>query len=190
MSGMRVKELYEDDFVAWTERQAHELRALHTSRWNGPLDLEHLAEEIEDLGRSQRHACESLLEQIIIHLLKLRWSKAKAPRTHWANEIDLCRNELHRRLTPTIRQRLETDLDTHYQTAARLTTRALAREEPDTRPDIPSDCPWSLEDILSSDMPLSSQCVPGTVNPERRPPFRPTAHSCIRGDRFEKYTDA
>lgn len=60
-----------------------------------------------------------------------------------------------RRLTPKIRQRLEADLDVHYQTAARLTTRTLAREEPDTRPDIPTQCPWSLDDILSSDEPLT-----------------------------------
>ena len=84
-------DLYAQDFVAWTERQARELRALRTSRWNGPLDLEHLAEDIEASGRSQRHACESLLEQLIIHLLKLRYAKAEAPRTHWANEIDRCR---------------------------------------------------------------------------------------------------
>ena len=35
---MRAKELYEDDFVAWTEGQARELRALHTSRWYGRLE--------------------------------------------------------------------------------------------------------------------------------------------------------
>ncbi len=152
---MTTTDLYEQDFVAWTERQAHELRALRTSRWNGPLDLEHLAEEIEDLGRSQRHACESLLEQIIIHLLKLRYAKAEAPRTHWANEIDLFRNELHRRLTTTIRHHLSTNLETHYQTAARLTARALAREEPKTALDIPAKCPWTLDDILSSDEPVA-----------------------------------
>jgi hypothetical protein len=148
---MKATELYEDDFVAWAERQARELRGLRASRWNGPLDLEHLAEEIEDLGRSQRHACESLLEQIIIHLLKLRYAEAEAPRAHWAYEVDLFSNELQRRLTATIRQHLATDLETHYRAAARLTTRALAREEPDTRPDIPAECPWSLDYILGSD---------------------------------------
>ncbi len=153
---MTVIDLYEQDFVAWTEKQARELRALSANRWNGPLDLDNLAEEIEDLGRSQRHACESLLEQIIIHLLKLRCAKAEAPRAHWANEIDLFRNELQRRLTPTIRQRLQADLDAHYQTAARLTARALPRDEPDTQPDIPTECPWSFHDILESDAPLSS----------------------------------
>ena len=47
---MTTTELYEQDFVAWTEKQARELRELRANRWNGPLDLEHLAEEIEDLS--------------------------------------------------------------------------------------------------------------------------------------------
>jgi hypothetical protein len=151
---MTTADLYETDFIAWTESQAKALRALRASRWNEPLDLEHLAEEIEDLGRSQRHACESLLEQITIHLLKLRCSMRGEPRAHWANEIDLFRNELQRRMTATIRQHLATGLDAHYQAAARLTARAMAREEPDTEPDIPGECPWSLDEILSSDEPL------------------------------------
>lgn len=151
---MTGADLHETDFVAWTEGQAKALRALRASRWNEPLDLEHLAEEIEDLGRSQRHACESLLEQIIIHLLKLRCSMMEGPRAHWANEIDLFRHELQRRLTAKIRQHLATNLDAHYQAAARLTTRALAREEPAIRPDIPGNCPWSLDEILTSDEPL------------------------------------
>jgi hypothetical protein len=33
---MIAADLYEQDFVAWTERQAHELHALSTSSWNGP----------------------------------------------------------------------------------------------------------------------------------------------------------
>ncbi|MFL5012678.1 DUF29 family protein, partial [Rhizobium sp.] len=63
--------LYDEDYYAWTRAQADALRRLAAERWNGPLDLEHLAEEVEDLGRSQRHAAESLIERIIEHLLKL-----------------------------------------------------------------------------------------------------------------------
>jgi len=47
-----MTDLDEQHVVAWTEKQARELRELRADRWNGPLDLEHLAEEIEDLGRS------------------------------------------------------------------------------------------------------------------------------------------
>jgi hypothetical protein len=152
-------DLSEQDFVAWTERRANELRALRTSHRNRPLDLEHPVEEIGVSGHSRRHGSESLLEQIIIHLLKLRYGKADTPRPHWANGIDRCRNERPRRLTSTIRHHLTTNLETHYETATRLTTRALPREEPEIRHDIPGVCPWTLGDILGSDDPKRSQIV-------------------------------
>ncbi len=61
--------LYDEDFYAWTQEQAELLR-------RGPaganrLDAELVAEEIEDLGRSELHAAQSLCEHVIEHLLKL-----------------------------------------------------------------------------------------------------------------------
>ncbi len=50
------RDLYEDDFFAWTRMQAKELRRFARTRPNLPLDLEHLAEEIADLGQEQRNA--------------------------------------------------------------------------------------------------------------------------------------
>ena len=67
-----VGELYERDFYAWTQDQAALLRAWPEALRPNALDLNHLAEEIEDLGRSQRRAARSLLLQVIQHLLKLR----------------------------------------------------------------------------------------------------------------------
>jgi hypothetical protein len=48
----RAERLYKDDFYAWTRDQAAALRRLGEQRWNGPLDLLHLAEEVEDLAAS------------------------------------------------------------------------------------------------------------------------------------------
>jgi len=47
--------LYDDDFYAWTQEQAELLR-----RGGGAsaLDIEHIAEEIEDLGKSELHGCQ------------------------------------------------------------------------------------------------------------------------------------
>jgi hypothetical protein len=49
----RPEQLYEEDFYAWTRDQAKALRRLADQSWNGPLDLLHLAEEVEDLGSEQ-----------------------------------------------------------------------------------------------------------------------------------------
>jgi len=61
--------LYDADFYAWTQEQAELLRRLPAV--SNRLDVELIAEEIEDLGRSELHAVQSLCEHIIEHLLKL-----------------------------------------------------------------------------------------------------------------------
>jgi hypothetical protein len=47
-------QLYERDFVCWTEQQAAALREAAAAGTNLPLDWENLAEEIDSLGRSTR----------------------------------------------------------------------------------------------------------------------------------------
>jgi hypothetical protein len=57
---------YDADFYAWTQAQA---QALQSKDWLA-LDLEHLAEEIDDLGVSIRKGLVSQLERLLLHLLK------------------------------------------------------------------------------------------------------------------------
>ncbi len=70
MSG-NPAQLYEKDFVRWTEQQAAALREAAALGTNLPLDWENLAEEIDSLGRSLRHELRSRILVIIEHLLKL-----------------------------------------------------------------------------------------------------------------------
>jgi hypothetical protein len=58
--------LYDRDFDAWAQQQAEALRA---KAWN-QLDIAHLAEEIEELRKSERKAVRSQLRIILSHLLK------------------------------------------------------------------------------------------------------------------------
>jgi hypothetical protein len=53
---IRADDLYEEDFFAWTQAQARGLRRFARSRPNVALDLEHIAEEIADLGTEGRCA--------------------------------------------------------------------------------------------------------------------------------------
>lgn len=57
---------YEHDFYAWTQEQSQLLRAGLLQL----IDIEHLAEEIEDMGRAERRELESRLETLLMHLLK------------------------------------------------------------------------------------------------------------------------
>ena len=65
--------LYETDFYAWTRRQARELRRLKELRLNAELDLDHVAEEIEDLGSAVRKGVRSQVRRILEHFLKLAY---------------------------------------------------------------------------------------------------------------------
>ena len=44
---------YDEDFYAWTQAQAQEIRRAGAERLNAPIDWENVAEEIESMGRSE-----------------------------------------------------------------------------------------------------------------------------------------
>ena len=51
------------------------------------FDREHVAEEIEDLGKSERDAVRSQISRILEHFLKLAHSPADRPRYGWMGSI-------------------------------------------------------------------------------------------------------
>ncbi|HKM65074.1 MAG TPA: DUF29 domain-containing protein [Acidisphaera sp.] len=102
-------DLYDRDFLAWTQAQAERLRAAANTRSNLPIDWEHVAEEIEDLGKRERRDLESRLQTIVEHLLKLEFSPARAPRGGWAETVARSRKEVQKllRQSPSLRHELE-----------------------------------------------------------------------------------
>jgi len=86
MSGSTAQ-LYEEDFVRWTEQQSSALRDAAGVGLNLPLDWGNLAEEIESLGRSQRRELHRRIATIIEHLLNLEHSPAVDPRRGWMDTI-------------------------------------------------------------------------------------------------------
>lgn len=112
MSATRPERLYEMDFYAWTQAQARELRGFARTRPNLPLDLGHIAEEIEDLGMSERSTVISFARLIMQHFLLASRSPAAEPRQHWLDEVDEeLRGQIEDKLTPTIRREVEAELD-------------------------------------------------------------------------------
>jgi Domain of unknown function DUF29 len=91
--GPRPAALYETDFAAWAHMQAVALRA---HRWDA-LDVEHLAEEIEDLGKRDVRALESYLGVILLHLLKWVYQPARRSRS-WQKSLLQARHRLDRLL--------------------------------------------------------------------------------------------
>jgi Domain of unknown function DUF29 len=146
----KAAELYEEDFYAWTQQQAETLRTHF--RGDNRLDVEHLAEEIEDLGKSDLHAVESFIENVIEHLLKLDYSGWVEARNHWRAEIDAFRASIERKITPRIRQQVEIELDTLFERARRAAARSLHQREPDFVRRLPKRCPYDWEAIWHRDV--------------------------------------
>lgn len=57
--------LFESDYVAWLAEQAATMRRLAITGTNVPLDLELLAEELDDMARDLRASCASHAATII-----------------------------------------------------------------------------------------------------------------------------
>jgi Domain of unknown function DUF29 len=64
---------------AWCKAQADLLRAGRFAE----LDLDHLIEEIEDVGGALKRSVRNRIRTIVEHLLGLEHSPAKEPRAGW-----------------------------------------------------------------------------------------------------------
>ncbi len=141
-----MQRLYDEDFYAWTQAQARELRRFAEARPNLPLDLPHLAEEIRDLGKEQRNAVRSLVRHILVHLLLLRFSPATEPRRGWQDEVDVARNDIADRLSTTLRRDLQRHFPRLYMQARQRAQRKLeAHQEP---AHLPENCPFTLARVI------------------------------------------
>lgn len=144
--------LYETDFVAWTKEQAAEFRRLRDARLNTRLDLEQLAEEVEDLGNEQRFAVRSHVGRIIEHLLKIEFSPAQEPRHGWRRGVRNARDEVAERMTPTLRRDVEKRLLTLFERARRDVADSFeACREHAALEALPTINPYTLDQILDPD---------------------------------------
>ena len=141
--------LYEADFVAWTEQQAAALRHAAETRANLPVDWLNVAEELESMGRNDKHALESHLTGIIEHLLKLDHSPAREPRRGWELSVRHHRRAIRKLVkdSPSLRPHLaaafdECWLDGRDDAANGLDADGLMAS------DLPAACPYTLEQLL------------------------------------------
>jgi hypothetical protein len=136
-----LKQLYEIDDSQWLGETVSLLRNHQFSQ----LDLEHLIEELEDLGKEKKNAVASLLEQVIRHLLLLQyWTKEAEYNTiHWQEEIYNFRTQLGRKMTANLHNYLEEELNSIYQDAL-----GFVKIKTVNTVIFPSQCPYSLEQLL------------------------------------------
>lgn len=111
--------LYETDFHAWTLEQAEKARRLAAERSNIDLDLLNIAEELDDMGRSNRQQLTHRLAGIYEHLLKLAFSLNSEPRRQWELSVKAQRASIARliRKYPSLKHHVQEDADDGYEIA-------------------------------------------------------------------------
>lgn len=136
---------YDGDFHAWALRNA---RLLRDGRL-GELDVEHIAEELESMGASERRELLSCLQVLLVHLLKYRYQPERRSKS-WLLTIIHQRTAIERLLeqSPSLRTLLVADtLANVYGKAVRETVIETDLD----RSVFPIDCPYRLEEILDDD---------------------------------------
>ncbi|MDJ0600999.1 MAG: DUF29 domain-containing protein [Crocosphaera sp.] len=134
-----MKKLYDIDFNLWSQQQAQLLRE---GKFN-ELDIEHLIEEVEDLGKSEYKTCRSYTILIIIHLLCINYWEAEKEynENHWKREVYNFRILLKKNLSTSIKNKLIENWQEIYQEAAQD-----FKEKANLT--APENCPFVIEDIL------------------------------------------
>lgn len=136
-----LTELYELDYDAWLARNLELLRA---SRFD-ELDLDHLIEEMEDMGRKDRAELGSRVLVLVAHLLKWQFQPAHRSAS-WRGSIAEQRVRILRRL------RLGLSLKPYLSQAIAETYAdavELAAAETGLDPSVfPADCPYRPAQLL------------------------------------------
>ena len=133
--------LYDEDFFEWTRRSAGLLRSGRFER----ADIEHIAEEIEDMGKRDLKELNSRVQVLVGRLLKWQLQPAKRSGS-WSSMIVTQRIEIEADLkqSPSLKRKVRSGLPDNYEGAVR---RAAA--ETGLPPDLfPAECPFTVEQIL------------------------------------------
>jgi len=132
---------YDQDIVAWADEQAALLRS---GRFN-LLDIDHLAEEIEDVGKSEQRELANRMAVLLAQLLKWQYQPERRGAS-WGATIRVQRKALiaHLATVPS--------LETMLRDSAwwdRIWADAVAKAIDETGLAVfPDQCPWSTDEIL------------------------------------------
>jgi hypothetical protein len=136
---------YDADVVEWSRQQAAALRRGDFAH----LDLEHLADEIEDVGKSEQRELASHMANLLAHLLKYHHQPDRRTRS-WSVTIRTQRKEALRDLreTPSLSVLLKDSewRDIVWGRAVTQVARETSLDE-----DFGESCPWTFDQVLTTD---------------------------------------
>jgi len=134
---------YDQDIVAWATEQARLIRSGQFDQ----LDVEHIADEIEDVGKSEQRELASRMAVLITHLLKWQYQTGSRSAS-WSGSIREQRKRiaLAIKATPSLKASL---VDADWLQAAWSDGLMKAIEETglDTFPEMPC---WTAQQMLEA----------------------------------------
>jgi hypothetical protein len=139
-----MSEMYLADFNSWIDQIT---KLMRERRWQ-EIDVAHLIEEIEDLGKSERRGIASQLTRLLLHLLKWQYQPQRRSDS-WLDSITDARTQIELAIedSPSLKNYPAEQLEESYQRACRQASKqtsiAIAA--------FPNLCPYALELVLSED---------------------------------------
>jgi hypothetical protein len=134
---------YEQDFLLWTQQQAELLKKGHWAE----LDIEHLVEELEALGRSEQKELGGYLQVLLMHLLKCQYQPERRTKS-WDYTLNNCRDKIQDCLEDTPSLQLYLHNPMWRQKYYRRACRDADQETQKSIETFPAECPFTIEQIL------------------------------------------
>ena len=141
---MNTQPDYDHDFYAWALHNAKLLGARRFSE----IDIKHIVEELEDVGKSERRTLESHIRNLLLHLLKWQY-QPHLRGSSWRQSIRNARIAVNKitKDSPSLKPLITLLMLDEYQNA-----KADAVDETGLREEIfPRACPYEETDLLRHD---------------------------------------
>lgn len=137
----KIQQEYDKDFYAWT---IHNAKLMREGKWS-EVDLEHVAEEIESMGKSDKRELINRFAILLAHLLKWKFQPERRGNS-WKNTIKTQRLDVSELLidSPSLNHELDKQIEYAYEKALLI----AVNETGLTQDTFPKTCSFSLSECL------------------------------------------
>lgn len=134
--------LHDSDFYAWTQETARLLKEGKLRE----VDVMNVAEEIEDMGKSEKRGVVSQLSRLMTHLLQWQYQPTLRGNS-WKNTIKASRIEIMDffKDSPSLKNEVKSKFEVAYAKAILIAANETGIDEAL----FPQACPFSLEECLN-----------------------------------------
>ena len=139
--------LYEQDFYAWTQEQAKLIREGTFAK----LDIRHLIEEVEDMGKHEKRELSSRLEVLLLHLLKWHFQPNYENKNSWKYTIKEQRRKIRYHLEDNPSLKNKDQFQIVFDRAYEASIYDAIKETGLGEDVFPTTCKWEISEVLDEE---------------------------------------